>query len=589
MEMSSQIKKRIFVVEQSARGLGGHHLEYALRIAETADNFEKNLVVSRKFMSKVEFDQAVIHPNYKYGYWDLPGKKLIKILQKITRKNKSSVRGSLKLPKLSVKLYYIFSTFRQPEVFFSLFSDKSNWPPRISTSNVLAFALFGIIIAPFTAVFVVMKVVKRAFPLKLSKNIVYKIISLIKNVAYYMLTVVTLYSLQLKFRQFGRDTKRLFVRNHLTESDLLFFGTIGQTELSALNQVIEFQSRKPKCVVILRREPHENGDKPWNWQRVSNQSRANSIKFYADTLELANTYSELFGFQVEVFPIPAGNVSSNLETTVKEFEISYLGDARSEKGFESYSNLVTNLPESKIFTQLNHADDVDSTLALAIQNIVMSGSEMTLDPMASETYLNTILKSELLWIGYLGENYEKRSSGIFIEGTIRGIPSLVTNGSWMHAEIYRNSLKYWEESMDIKDVDLHNARRGVIKLLTLPSQKVELEFTLTTGISLISSGWSDSRGFVYVALPLLHKSESFQRVNLKNSNCALNVLGIAELNHQALWLGGVVLNNADRAHLAFNEYQELKNSYNEFKSHIPGYIEFHSNASITRILEEVSQ
>jgi hypothetical protein len=369
----------------------------------------------------------------------------------------------------------------------------------------------------------------------------------------------------------------------------LFLGTIGQTELSALNQVIEFQSSKPKCVVILRREPHENGDKPWNWQKVSSQSQANSIKFYADTLELANTYSELFGFLVEVFPIPAGNVSSNLETTVKEYEISYLGDARSEKGFESYSNLVTNLPESKIFTQLNHAEDVDSTLALAIQNIVMSGSAMTLDPMASQTYLNTILKSELLWIGYLGENYEKRSSGIFIEGTVRGIPSLVTDGSWMHAEMYRNSVKYWEESMDIKDVDLHKSRRGVIKLLTLPSQKIELEFTLTTGISLISSGWSDSSGFVYVALPLLHKSESFQRVNLKNSNRALNVLGIAELNHHALWLGGVVLNNADRAHLAFNEYQELKNSYDEFMSQIPGYIEFHSNASITRILEEVSR
>ena len=78
--MSRQIKKRIFVVEQSARGLGGHHLEYALRISETAIEFEKHLVVSSKFKSKVDYDQAVIHPNYKYGYWDLPGKELIKFL-----------------------------------------------------------------------------------------------------------------------------------------------------------------------------------------------------------------------------------------------------------------------------------------------------------------------------------------------------------------------------------------------------------------------------------------------------------------------------------------------------------------------------
>ena len=208
--------------------------------------------------------------------------------------------------------------------------------------------------------------------------------------------------------------------------------------------------------------------------------------------------------------------------------------------------------------------------------------------MDSDTYLETIEKSELLWIGYLGENYEKRSSGIFIEGTIRGIPSLVTNGSWMHAEIYRNSVEYWKESMKETVVELGKLRRGVFELLTFPDQRVDVQFTLTTGVSLSSTGWSDSNGSAYIVIPLLNKSESVQSVNFLNSNAKLTVVGSAEINQRALWVGGVVLNSPDRAHLAFNEYRELKNSYDQFKSQIPEYVAFHSDAKIKDILEKVS-
>jgi hypothetical protein len=209
--------------------------------------------------------------------------------------------------------------------------------------------------------------------------------------------------------------------------------------------------------------------------------------------------------------------------------------------------------------------------------------------MDSTKYLQTISNSELLWIGYLGENYEKRSSGIYVEGTVRGIPSLVTDGSWMHAEVYRNSVKYWEETLRFTDAKIMEMRRGIIKILHFPCQKVSVKFILSTGISLVSTGWSDSSGTTFIALPLLHKSESLKRIGFLHSNAEIEVLGFAEMHDQSLWVGGLVLNCADRAHLALKEFRNLKFSYGQFRSRIPEYIEFHSASKVKSILEEVSK
>jgi hypothetical protein len=589
MEMSRKKLKRIFVVEQSASGVGGHHLEYALRIAENSGFDEKNIIVSRKFDLKNVFEGVQIHPIYKYGYWDLPGKELIKFLQKTARRNKSSIHSSLKVPNFLIKRYYLFSTFRQPDVFLSIFSKKSIWPPKISISNLFIFTVLGILLLPLIATLIVLKIIRRLINLEINKRVYFKAIKSFKGLIYYILKVVTLLSLRLKYIQFARDTVRIFNQNLLNDSDLLFFGTISQNELSALNQVLSVQENKPNCVVILRREPNENGDRAWNWQKISKLSQANSINFFADTRELASTYSDLFGFKVEVFPIPAGYLEPNSEISTKKYEISYLGDARSEKGFESFSSLISQVPELSAFTQMNHAPEVDSNLALAIHSISRSNSEMTLEPMVSAKYLKTISSSELLWIGYLGVNYEKRSSGIFVEGTVRGIPSLVTDGSWMHAEIYRNSIKYWNESLRFTDAEIGELRRGIIKISHFPLQKVSLEFILSTGISLVSTGWSDSTGFTYIALPLLHKSESFERINYLHSNAELKVLGFAELDNQPLWVGGLVLNSPDRAHLALKEFLNLKPLYAQFTSSISEYVEFHSASKIKSILEEVTK
>jgi hypothetical protein len=589
MEMSKQIRRRIFIVEQSASGLGGHHLEYALRIAESSGFQERHVAVSRNFDSSSNLKDVSVHPTYKYGYWDLPGKNVIKFLQVFAKKNKSTFRRNWKMPKFLVKNIYLFSTIKQPDIFFSLLRKTFTWPPKIPVLNLLAPLTLFFLFIPIAMLVVVIRVCARIMRFKLINGMIRKINKFVNQSIFYLLFLVRLISSRIKYKRFITDTTRFLKQFEISESDLLFFGTISQIELSALTEVLYRKLIKPKCIVILRREPHEQGEKSWNWHKISNLAKTNSVIFYADTIELSETFSDLFGSNVDVFPIPGGAINSSSVTSKKDYEISYFGDARSEKDFEGFSNLIGDMTNFSVFAQINHARDIQPGLALAIQKINTLDVVKELKPMDSLTYLRNISNSELVWVGYLGENYEKRSSGIFVEATIRGIPCLVTNGSWMHAEIYRNSVGYWEKALKNVDVNLLSARRGIVKILTLPNRKITLEFTLSTGVVLFSTGWSDIHGHAYVVLPLIHKSENFQKVTYFDSTDKPQVIGFTDMENQSLWIGGLVLNNSDRANLTFSEYQTLKPEYSNFISLISDFVNFHSEEKIRFILESVYQ
>lgn len=589
MAMSENRLGRIFVVEQSATGLGGHHLEYAVRIATNSGYAQKHVVGNKKLKLIGDAGEIVIHSVYRYGYWDLPGKNFIKFLQRTVWTKKRNLNSSFKLPKFLVRTYFEISTLKQPEVFVSMFQTKSDWPPKIPKVKISVFALLALSFVPFFFILFITKYFFGGSITKLKNLMARKTISLIRKILSYLLKFTYLYSFRKKYKRFLSETSSFIKRNHLNTSDLLFFGTLSLIELSALIKALEQLPNKPSTLVILRREPNESGEKPWNWQKIANLSKSCDIIFYADTKELAATYSNLFGFSVGVFPIPAGDFQTSPIESEKYFEVSYLGDARSEKGFESFVNLATDNPHTRFFAQINHSENFDSKLALALHSIERSNAITVSKPMDSKSYLEKLDQSELIWIGYLGENYEQRSSGIYVEATIRGIPSLVTNGSWMHAEIYRNSFDYWEESIGSNKTDWNNSRRGVVKFLTSPNKKISFEFLLSTGIKLLSTGWSNSDGVLYLVLPLLHESESICSIEQHNSNLKMEYVGFAALDSSPLWIGGLVLSTSERAQLCLTEFRGQKSSYVNFKSKIEKFSNFHSNANIRNISEGLTQ
>jgi hypothetical protein len=586
MVTSSSHTKRIFVVEQSARGVGGHHLEYAIRIAESSGVSEKLIVVSKKFEFLDQMNYIDILPSYKYGYWDLPGKDFIRFLQKFLKNKNSFFYTPLKIPKCLLKCAYLFSTIRQPEVFFSIFQKESSWPPKISISKILIILISSILFAPVVILISMIKFIFWNISMRIIRKIVRKASLVSKRIVSYILKIAILLSFSKKRNQFIKDTNLLFKNNRISDGDLIFFGTISLAELSGLNEILQSIKNKPKCLVILRREPNEFGEKAWNWQQIAKQSHSSSVRFYADTVELSKVYSFLFGFRVGVFPIPAGKFVPDELSAIHDYEITYMGDARTEKGFEDFSEVVRDKPALNVFAQVNHAPHIDSGLAIAIQTVLKSNAFTAVTPMDSSTYLETISKSDLLWIGYLGENYEKRSSGIFVEATVRGIPSLVTNNSWMHAEIYRNSESYWQESLKSINNQWLGQRRGIIKVLTSSNKNISVIFELSSGIKLISSGWADKDGVAYIVLPFLHKTENFIKVEELDSFTDLNVIGFSDMKQKPLWIGGIVLNNPKRTNLAISEFQSLKSSYANFRDEIRAFTDFHSDSKIKSVLEE---
>src|SRR5262249_46032869 len=66
-------KRKFVLVDQSIRGLGGHHYEYAVRVLAAArdDGFDARLVTNKHLSRSVNPDFPVL-PIFEFGYWDRP-------------------------------------------------------------------------------------------------------------------------------------------------------------------------------------------------------------------------------------------------------------------------------------------------------------------------------------------------------------------------------------------------------------------------------------------------------------------------------------------------------------------------------------
>ncbi len=52
-------------------------------------------------------------------------------------------------------------------------------------------------------------------------------------------------------------------------------------------------------------------------------------------------------------------------------------------------------------------------------------------PLTSEQYRQLILKSDVILLPYDAREYQARSSGIFIEALVAGVPCIAPQGTWM--------------------------------------------------------------------------------------------------------------------------------------------------------------
>jgi hypothetical protein len=115
--------------------------------------------------------------------------------------------------------------------------------------------------------------------------------------------------------------------------------------------------------------------------------------------------------------------------------ISIMGPVRDEKGASLLARIVGGvsaaLPEVTFFIQ---TIDLEQAYSMSQDLVATAGSgkvDLQPSPLPTPRYFERILASDLLLLPYTPEYYAMRSSGVFCEGVVCGVPMVVPRATWM--------------------------------------------------------------------------------------------------------------------------------------------------------------
>jgi glycosyltransferase involved in cell wall biosynthesis len=115
--------------------------------------------------------------------------------------------------------------------------------------------------------------------------------------------------------------------------------------------------------------------------------------------------------------------------------LTYLGDARLEKGivelFEAIRSLKTS-DERKFVLQVSDPDSATSLKAIAkLRAIKRSDIELLESALSEEDYRTLLESADIVLMPYRAKDYQNRSSGILAEAIAAGKPVIVTDETWL--------------------------------------------------------------------------------------------------------------------------------------------------------------
>jgi glycosyltransferase involved in cell wall biosynthesis len=185
------------------------------------------------------------------------------------------------------------------------------------------------------------------------------------------------------------------------------------------------------------------------FMRLQHLSSENHLYFYTDTEQLTLQYNQLEVLPFSTLPIPIelGFSSSEKSTTGSEpLCVSYIGDARGEKGYQHLPNVVNKLWDNYIAkgkikfviqSNFNIAEGEPAAVVARAKLETFPTRAVTLlkTPLDPISYRNLLLKSDIVLFPYDSVAYAARSSGIFTEAMVAGIPVVVPEGSWMALQL----------------------------------------------------------------------------------------------------------------------------------------------------------
>jgi hypothetical protein len=261
---------------------------------------------------------------------------------------------------------------------------------------------------------------------------------------------------RLKVAQLARDLAALFRRRPPAPGDVVLLPSAEEIDTLGLDRFLS-SAAAPAGVgwhllyhlpLFRGREPGFPGQRPnlvrgaGRFAAAVRRLRRRGVRFHTDTDELARQYERVAGPPFTVMPIPHTAPVPAPRTPTDPLRVCYVGDARSEKGFQHLPHMVDALwddlvePGRVAFTfQANESFLRDDPPVAAARDRLVGRPadrvELIRRPLPPADYQALLHRCDVALMPYDAEAYYARSSGVMTEVLAVGAPVVVSAGSWL--------------------------------------------------------------------------------------------------------------------------------------------------------------
>jgi hypothetical protein len=357
-----------------------------------------------------------------------------------------------------------------------------------------------------------------------------------------------------KIAEFAKNSQDLFSQISLSKGDIIFIPTSGLVEMYGITEcATNNQSLQNATYHFLFRRNLYNGT-PENYSfmyiklrllklafdNFLKKTKINAI-FYTDSDQLTDQYDRIESVKFHTLPLPHTIPKSAQKKKKNKLQITYLGDARTEKGYQYLPHLVQDLwadyvKQDKVSfviqSNYNITDGEPSAVVAReqLQHFPNDKVNLVMKSPSVEEYGKILDESDVILLPYDKTNYYARSSGILVEALCHGIPVLVPSGTWLSRQFAAEVYKYQEslkntlevvESRDNKGLDI--IYDGNLTKLSTTNNNLRLD-------------WKTPQAHFWLRVP---KDSAFVLVKMQfakeNTSSALN-LHVTQLNDEKISL-----------------------------------------------------
>lgn len=492
------MKKRFVLIDHSVQKYGGHNLEYAIHVLRAAEQqgYRPTLITNRELVldrNDRELEGIDVHPLYLFDFWGNAGKPRKKkpLLKKL--------RTGFHSWKTKRKIAFTYSNIGLLLSMQNHYQEYLRNTPH-HTRNVFLKLL---LLFPIIYLLMLLRGAKRSLRLlaqlsrrtwmgsviRFLKETIKSFSPLLKAFLSPLIflnrhkkNILSRHRKNKRIDAFGKDTLRMMNKVGVSEGDVIFIPTLSEFDMLGLLHAFRknANSLKASWHLLFRRNVFIGRDPQYLQQRehlqifrkkflyFKNQTPSHQVFFYTDTDKLTDQYDFLKTVPFKTLPIP---INTDFQTQQRNYEssgpikITYIGDARREKGYQYLPDLVRGLYASYIkqnkvkfiaqsnfgFTEYQYNSDI-LMARYQLENFA-EGVEVIKDSLTTSQYKDLVLASDIGVILYDRDNYYARSSGALVEYLSAGIPVVVPSGSWMADQIadctydYHNRLRDKEKHL----------------------------------------------------------------------------------------------------------------------------------------------